>query len=388
MKVLFAHDAPFYFTSDKVFSLSFTSEIWQRYLNHFSELTVVGRAKDYSGKGLHISSRENVSFIKFPNISSVSGIIKKGYYTKIAKQYILSSGADAVIARLPSEIGLLFINAAKELNKPIAVEVVGSALHAFYYHGAFSAKLYAPYGFIRMRNAVKKSSHSIYVTSGYLQRLYPCKGVTSNASNVNINELKHKNIKAKEIIQITTVGAIDIYYKGFDVVIKALALLKDTINLNFQYNCIGKGSEAHIKNLAKKYNIEDRVNIINCLSKNEILNFFDNNTDLYIQPSRTEGLPRTLIEAMSRGCPALASSVGGIPELLESKYLHLPGDYKKLAKDIRIVALDEEELRNMSKFNTEKVSQYLYVNLEDKRNHFWNDFATLVKQRKTMLNRI
>ena len=38
--------------------------------------------------------------------------------------------------------------------------------------------------------------------------------------------------------------------------------------------------------------------------------------DLYIQPSLQEGLPRAVVEAMSRGLPALGAHTGGIPELL------------------------------------------------------------------------
>ena len=47
-----------------------------------------------------------------------------------------------------------------------------------------------------------------------------------------------------------------------------------------------------------------------------IFEFLDS-LDLYLQFSRGgEGLPRALVEGMSRGCPAIGSTVGGIPELL------------------------------------------------------------------------
>ena len=70
---------------------------------------------------------------------------------------------------------------------------------------------------------------------------------------------------------------------------------------------------------------------------------------VYIQPSRIEGLPRALIEAMSRGCACVGSSVGGIPELLNNQYIHEVNDYNSLA--VKIFDLyDIDNLAKSSKY--------------------------------------
>lgn len=65
--------------------------------------------------------------------------------------------------------------------------------------------------------------------------------------------------------------------------------------------------------------------------------------DLYLMPSRWEGLPMALIEAMMSGCPVIAAEVGGIPEIIESGvsgYLHEPEDVARLADLWRFLVAD------------------------------------------------
>ena len=96
--------------------------------------------------------------------------------------------------------------------------------------------------------------------------------------------------------------------------------------------------------------------------------------DIYLHPSLTEGLPRALIEAMSRGCPALASSAGGIPELLNDKYLHQPGDYKELSKQIKNYSIEKEKLLLMADENFTKAKEYTKLILDSRRSEFLKNF--------------
>jgi len=77
------------------------------------------------------------------------------------------------------------------------------------------------------------------------------------------------------------------------------------------------------------------------LSRSDVFDWLDE-IDVYVQPSRTEGLPRALIEAMSRACPAIGSAVGGIPELLPRSCLFGPRDVGKFALLLRARAESKE----------------------------------------------
>ena len=97
-------------------------------------------------------------------------------------------------------------------------------------------------------------------------------------------------------------------------------------------------------------------------------------------PSRAEGLPRALVEAMSRGCPCIASSVGGIPELLETSDLVPPRSSEKLAKLILQVASDSNRLLAMSARNLTKAAQFNPQTLKESRRAFLEE----VKRRSSL----
>jgi glycosyltransferase involved in cell wall biosynthesis len=87
-----------------------------------------------------------------------------------------------------------------------------------------------------------------------------------------------------------------------------------------------------------------------------------------------------LIEAMSRGCPAIASDIAGIPELLPADLLHDAGDVKRLAALIeKVVAPDimvEQAVRNW-----ERAKDFTGDRLGAVRDEFWGGFAAEARVR-------
>jgi glycosyltransferase involved in cell wall biosynthesis len=93
--------------------------------------------------------------------------------------------------------------------------------------------------------------------------------------------------------------------------------------------------------------------------------------DLFVLPSRQEGLPRAMIEAMARGLPCLGSTVGGMSELLPSEDLVPPVDVLALASKIREMVNNAARLSRMSERNLARAQDYREDCICDRRTVFY-----------------
>jgi glycosyltransferase involved in cell wall biosynthesis len=102
----------------------------------------------------------------------------------------------------------------------------------------------------------------------------------------------------------------------------------------------------------------------------ELFRYLDE-ADLFVLPSLTESMPRSLIEAMARGLPAIGSDVGGIKELLPEEYRVAPKNYNALAGKIAEVIDDPERLAMMSQTNFLKAMEYKLEIMNQQKLEFW-----------------
>jgi len=89
--------------------------------------------------------------------------------------------------------------------------------------------------------------------------------------------------------------------------------------------------------------------------------------DIYLQPSLAEGLPRSLIEALSRGCPIIASRCGGIPELLDDECLIRPGVVSELRDQLTARVDDTQWQLKQARQNWTQARRYTTDVLGPKR---------------------
>lgn len=86
--------------------------------------------------------------------------------------------------------------------------------------------------------------------------------------------------------------------------------------------------------------------------------------DMLVIPSRSEGLPTVLIEAMLMGVPVIATAVGAVPDVIEDGTTALivpPGDESALAKAIEQLAGDAELRQKLSAAGQSFARQKLLV---------------------------
>ncbi|MBB5985652.1 glycosyltransferase family 4 protein [Sphingobium lignivorans] len=388
MKAIFAHDHRFIVANDSVWSESqFEASLWQRYLGHFHTLTVAARRGDIpAGKTLsqlELSSAPRVGFELFPNLSSPRGLTLARPAARRRMRGLVARH-DAVIGRLPSEMGLMAIAAARALGKPWAVEMVACPWDGLWNYGNLAGRAYAPVAWARTKRVVRQADYALYVTRDFLQRRYPTRAAhVVAASNVILTDLSEEVLE-RRLARITAararplrlglIGTLRGRFKGIQTLLAALSQARTALP-PLSLHILGGGDPAPWRAEAVRNGVQDIVHFEGTLPSGDPVRRWLDDIDIYLQPSLQEGLPRALIEAMSRGCPALASTVAGIPELLPREDLIAPGDIPALATLLRRRVDDTAWMARSARTNWETAQDYEAGLLEERRAIFWAQFA-------------
>ena len=146
--------------------------------------------------------------------------------------------------------------------------------------------------------------------------------------------------------------------------IKTLSNWGDDVVLNL----IGDGP--YLKEL-RSFCIENSIHNINFLGRlnhSKVLETISK-SDIFVLSSIEEGLPIVLIEAMAVGKPVIATSVGGIPEIIHNGfngYLVPPTSPESLARAIHLLSNDSLSLKQLSKNALESVRFLTWSKISDR----------------------
>src|SRR3989344_1628849 len=141
---------------------------------------------------------------------------------------------------------------------------------------------------------LKKESSAFIVMSNFMKNRVVAKGFDENkiqvlpifGINVDDYPFKERTLEPNETIQMATVGRF-VEKKGFDDILKALAIVKDRTDKKFTCNIIGGGLLEHdLRALTEKLGLDDFVSYKGYMKIEDIINYFLK-MHLYLQPSKT-----------------------------------------------------------------------------------------------------
>jgi glycosyltransferase involved in cell wall biosynthesis len=347
---------------------AFPREFWDRYLAVFDTVRLVARVHDVSSvsAGWKRVDGECVSFAAVPHYLGPGQFIPKARTVVRAVQSAVTP-ADAVIMRVPSHLASVLTSFLSRTYHPYGVEVVGDPYDAFA-PGAVRHPLRLFFRWLFTRQLKWQCSHACgaaYVTQCILQRRYPPGTVTFATyytdgvlTDEDYISLPRALCVKKDPFSLVTVASLAQPYKGIDVLIDAVAIcVRDGVDLSL--TIVGDGKyRSELEKRTAAYGLGEQVRFLGQLPGGAPVRAQLDAADLFVMPSRTEGLPRVVIEAMARGLPCIGSAVGGIPELLPSEDLVPPDDARALASKIMEVINDPSRMARMSKRGVAKALEY------------------------------
>lgn len=177
------------------------------------------------------------------------------------------------------------------------------------------------------------------------------------AINENVQEEKRRNIERP--IRFLFLGEIGKRKGVFDI-IKAFANHKETLTGKAMLRIGGNKNEDVLISAINDNELSDIVKFEGFVSgkvKIELLNW----ADVYILPSYNEGLPISILEAMSYGMPIITTPVGGIPEIVDNTngILVEPGDEEAIFGAMCHYVHNRNAIQDQGQISKRKAQEYL-----------------------------
>jgi glycosyltransferase involved in cell wall biosynthesis len=169
-------------------------------------------------------------------------------------------------------------------------------------------------------------------------------------------DLRKKYTLPKNSKIVFSAGRLD-HQKGFDLLIEVAKKAKEQ-HLNWQILIAGEGKlRESLKALSAKTKVKDMIHFIGF--SNQVPSLLMS-ADVFVMPSRYEGMPNALLEAMAAGKANVATAVNGAPELVENGvtgFLVKTESSNEIFDRLRQILSDKDLRMSMSLASLEKVKQ-------------------------------
>ena len=245
----------------------------------------------------------------------------------------------------------LLVLIGKIFGKKVILHIHGGGFHNYYKR----ARLMKPV--IRL---TLESADAVICLSEMWKKYYSSTFKLKRLVIIN-NVIEKPSVSAEHIQN----GSLNLLFLGhvtekkgvFDL-LKVLAAGRDQFRHKVKVTIGGIGEVERLEKTISENQFNGDVSFAGWVNGNKKAQLL-NDCDVYVLPSYFEGLPISILEAMSYGKPVISTNVGGIPEIVKpgfNGWLFQPGDHQALNSIIR-EAMDNKELLKQYGNNSLSISK-------------------------------
>jgi glycogen(starch) synthase len=254
-------------------------------------------------------------------------------------------------------------------NRPV-VNVIHHLMdrHAFKIHPVVG---FFPYlsekGILKVAKNVITSAKSI---RDEIERLYTDKRVTNIPNGVSEEFFA---LRPEEKPFILSLGRIDIYMKGLDLLLEAFSRVRSP-SVSLKIAGAGKpGDIKRINELIRRLDLENRVEYLGRVRETEKLELL--RTCLFLaMPSRFEGWGITAVEANAAGKAVLGTQIKGLTEAVENEQTALliePERIDQLVSAMDFLVENEDERRRLGRQGREWARRFSWESIAEEQFAFY-----------------
>lgn len=225
----------------------------------------------------------------------------------------------------------------------------------------------------------------VIVPSRYLQEVFAKRGIETVIVHniVDVDRFRRsaiRDIGEKDMAHIIVCRNLEPIY-GIDTAISAFALVKESFP-NVRMTIAGSGSEyERLVRLCGKYDVSENVNFTGALDHAAMADLYAE-ADIFLNTSRVDNMPNSILEAMACGVPIVTTAAGGIPYIVrdgETAVFVQQNDPAGTARAVLDLICDPERRRLLADHSFQEVQKYTWPSI---REVLFNVYAEAVARKK------
>lgn len=312
-------------------------DIYSKYFEHFQFIRS------------HRSGSKLLSLVIF--LQSITLLIVKLIFNRDIKIVHIHGSTGASFYRKY----VCFVIAKKVFGKKVFYHIHGGTYHLFYSEGNTIIKN-------RIRNIINHADCVICLSeswkSFYESNFEPKKiEIVSNA--IDFPTASNLTIESPHLTFLF-LGLI-CKEKGIFDLLQVIREKREKYVGKIRFVIGGNGDVEKLKSFIQSYNLFEIVEFVGWISNIEKATWFQK-ADVYILPSYNEGLPISILEAMSYGHPVISTDVGGISEIVQTNrngFLIEPGNLGAIESSIDYFLESPDKIEEFGKVSKQLVEKYL-----------------------------